>query len=265
MANGGRIGGRNVPGVDGRSGVWTMQEIAAARQAGLWWRDYDTEVLADSPVGYWKLDETSGTTAADSVGSANGTYTGGFTLNQSGIPSTKRPSVLLNGTSGYVDLGAPAALNLTSAWALEAWIYLTSTPSGCGIISEKYTGAGTILYELGFSVSTGTTGGPNLQVGFFDGTAWRVATGGPLALNTWHYTLGTWDGTTLKLHADDAQVATNTPGVSPSGSMDGVVVGRRHDTSGTPYFPGRIDEVAIYPTALSAGRALAHYRAGTVP
>lgn len=36
MSNGGRIGQRNVPGVDGSSGVWSMRESAAAVRAGVW-------------------------------------------------------------------------------------------------------------------------------------------------------------------------------------------------------------------------------------
>jgi hypothetical protein len=35
MANGGRIGGRNVPGIDGYSGIWTPNEIADARRLGI--------------------------------------------------------------------------------------------------------------------------------------------------------------------------------------------------------------------------------------
>ena len=37
----------------------------------------------DAPAGYWRLDETSGTTAADTIGGNAGTYSGGVTL---GIP-----------------------------------------------------------------------------------------------------------------------------------------------------------------------------------
>jgi hypothetical protein len=43
---------------------------------------YNTVVTGDSPTSFWKLNETSGSTAADSVGSNPGTYNGGFTLNQ---------------------------------------------------------------------------------------------------------------------------------------------------------------------------------------
>src|SRR4051794_39973340 len=46
----------------------------------------DTRSL-DTPVGYWRLDETSGTSATDSTGGRTGTYTGGYTLNQTGALS----------------------------------------------------------------------------------------------------------------------------------------------------------------------------------
>src|SRR2546426_1498950 len=46
---------------------------------------YSAQVLADNPVSYWRLDEASGTTAADQQGSNAGTITGGVTLNQPGV------------------------------------------------------------------------------------------------------------------------------------------------------------------------------------
>src|SRR5438067_11967982 len=43
--------------------------------------NYATAVLADSPTGFWRLAETSGTTAADATGHGNVlTYSGGYTL-----------------------------------------------------------------------------------------------------------------------------------------------------------------------------------------
>lgn len=56
----------------------------------------ETAILALTPVGYWKLDETSGTAATDLSGNGyHGTYTGTYTLaGNTGDDST-----------GYVDLG----------------------------------------------------------------------------------------------------------------------------------------------------------------
>lgn len=258
MSNGGVLGRRNVPGVDGFSGVWSLREVADAARLGLWDR-YAMEVQADSPVAYWKLDETSGTTAADSVGGNNGTYTGGYTLNQTGIPSTGRPSVLFNGSSGHVNIGAPAALNLTAAWTLEAWVYLTSTPDGSGIISESYPDSGNVLYELGFGIQAG---GAALEVGYYTGSSWQKVTGSALSLNAGHHVAGTWNGTTLLIYADGVQVATATPTSAPVAGIQTLYLGRSHRDADIRFFPGRIDEVAIYSAALSAARVAAHYNAG---
>ena len=43
---------------------------------------YQLKVMQDHPIGFWPLDETSGTTAADISGCGNnGTYTGSLTTN----------------------------------------------------------------------------------------------------------------------------------------------------------------------------------------
>ena len=44
---------------------------------------FDTLVEQDGATYYWKLGETTGTTAADSIGSNTGTYTGTFSLDDS--------------------------------------------------------------------------------------------------------------------------------------------------------------------------------------
>ena len=43
---------------------------------------YQLKVIQDYPIGFWPLDETSGTTATDISGCGNnGTYTGSLTTN----------------------------------------------------------------------------------------------------------------------------------------------------------------------------------------
>ena len=43
---------------------------------------YQLRILKDKPLGFWLLDESSGTTAFDYSGSGNnGTYTGSLTTN----------------------------------------------------------------------------------------------------------------------------------------------------------------------------------------
>ena len=254
--SGGLIGYRNLYSM---GGVWSMADVVERIRQGLW-PPYLNTILVDSPVGVWLLNETSGTSAADSSGNGNsGTYTGGYTLSQSG-PTNIGPATLFNGSSGYVALGAPSALNLTSAWHLEAWVYLTSTPNGSGIITEQQVSAGTsVLYELGFGQNGG---GSTLGIGYIDtGGSWRLATSSALSLNTWHLVGGEYDGTNLRLFVDGGQVATSVPSAAPKTGLDAVFIGRRHGTDASPYFPGRIAAAAIYPSAIGLARHQAHYNA----
>ncbi|MFW6164382.1 MAG: hypothetical protein ACODAJ_16555, partial [Planctomycetota bacterium] len=63
---------------------------------------YEDAVLDDSPVAYWRLDDTGATTTADDAGPNNidSTYTGGFTLEQGSLlPSGEGTSVAFDGTA----------------------------------------------------------------------------------------------------------------------------------------------------------------------
>lgn len=65
-----------------------------------------TAIAALTPRVYWKLDDTSGTVAADSSGNAHpGTYTGAFVLNQPG-PEAGTKAVLFNGASQVTSAAA---------------------------------------------------------------------------------------------------------------------------------------------------------------
>jgi hypothetical protein len=96
------------------------------------WRSYDltaainhpsypAAVLADTPLGYWELGETSGTIAADASGNGrSGTYTGGVTLG--GPTSVTAPAAVFDGGSGYVSVSTGAWLPTGSAArSVEVW------------------------------------------------------------------------------------------------------------------------------------------------
>ena len=75
---------------------------------------FDTAVLASSPLAYWRLNETSGTTAADATGNGNaGTYNTGVVLGQPSVLADGRAAEF-NGTTGEVALGiTPPTNNFT--------------------------------------------------------------------------------------------------------------------------------------------------------
>ena len=82
---------------------------------------YAQRVLGDSPVSYWRLDESSGTTAADQLGLNPGTYSGGYTL---GVPGAIAgdSAVAFNGSTGTVTVPNSSSLQTGDVFSLEAWI-----------------------------------------------------------------------------------------------------------------------------------------------
>src|SRR5215467_8046402 len=76
--------------------------------------NYRLQILADGPIGYWRFGETTGITAADSSPNGNaGTYSGGITLGQAGLPTgvAGDTAVLFDGVSGRVVVPNSRTLN----------------------------------------------------------------------------------------------------------------------------------------------------------
>lgn len=82
-----------------------------------------------------------------------------------------------------------------------------------------------------------------------------------VADGAWHHAVLTKNSSAVTLYVDGALAAT-TPivGTTNYGSTPSVMIGR--DYSGATYFNGAIDDVAIYPSALTSTQVAAHRAAG---
>jgi Concanavalin A-like lectin/glucanases superfamily len=123
---------------------------------------YQLKVIKDYPIGFWPLDETSGTTATDSSGCGNnGTYTGTLTTNLLPlIPGGTHASKITN--SSYVTLsvakdyyGSTASGGLGDSdtsdndFTLEVWIYPRFTTSNLTPILGDLTNGMGLFWEKG--------------------------------------------------------------------------------------------------------------------
>ena len=81
-------------------------------------------------MSYWKLDDTSGDVAADSVGGNNGTYLNGVTLGDPGIGGsiTNKAAGFSQASQQKIDVPFSAALN-TPEFTVEVWAKLTGGTS----------------------------------------------------------------------------------------------------------------------------------------
>ncbi|HEU4702431.1 MAG TPA: LamG-like jellyroll fold domain-containing protein [Conexibacter sp.] len=216
---------------------------------------YASVVAADAPVGWWRLGETSGTTAANQAGGGAGTYAGGYTLNQPSLLATDmvNRAVAFNGSSSRVTVSSASALQLTNRITLEAWIKPTSLPSS-GVFRSVMTKAES--YSLQFN-------GPRLEFTVIQsGTRRRLQTPtGTIAAGGTYHVVGTFDGTTQRLYVNGAQVASVALSGSATTNTRPLVIGSWDGSS--EFFAGTIDEPAVYNVVLSAAQVAAHHRAGT--
>jgi hypothetical protein len=210
---------------------------------------YAPAVLSDAPVAYWRLGETTGTSAADSAGRNAGTAVGGVVFGQPGALADGNTAMLFNGSSGYLQVASPAA-SLAGDLTIEMWVNV-SLAARQTLISKDY------LHE--FELSLETSGHLNFYQG--NGTTWQnvVSVAGAVTANTWQHVVVTREAATktIRFFVNGAAKGSGSYVTPPTSSAKSVSIGRSE--GGVRYVNGRLDEVALYPAALSAAQVAAHY------
>jgi hypothetical protein len=220
--------------------------------------NYSARVLANQPRAYYRLDESSGTTMNDSSGNGyNGTLNGGYALSQPGlITGDADTCIQLTSGTGYVDVPAGLSLNGLGAFTIEAWGYITGGSATGRIVASDRPSTN----HAGFEMALGTGG--NYALASLSGTSYQCNFTAP-SLNTRYHYVFTFDGSNLKVYINGANAST----VAATGTLDATAnhinIGR-NPSSGTDFFTGYVDEVAIYKYALSAAQISDHYTAGSI-
>jgi len=225
---------------------------------------YADSVLADGPSHYYRLGESAGTTAADEIGTSDGTYGSSVTPGATGLIANDSDTAAgFNGTAdSYVDTNETSLTD--DAFSVEAWVNANlGSYTGQHRIAAKDEQATPGVFILWLN-----NGDLQLYVRNTAG-AWVIASAPagttPPAGQTFHVA-GVFDGTNVILYVDGVAVASallGTATTNKSTYTDGlpVTIGADSDpTNGRVHnFNGTIDEVAIYEHALTANRIQAHY------
>lgn len=218
-----------------------------------------------SPVAYWKMEETSGTSAADSSGNSyGGTYINSPTLDQTSLVASDPAgnSVLFNGLTQYVDIGFNSQLvsatngtlalsfkpetdattsllfysgNLAGEYRLSIYARSTNT---FAIYFRDSSGESTVETDISWSA-----GNIYHLVFFSDGAMWGVYVNGVQA------TLSVVTGD------NDGRWLGDLP--APTGIFIGAqsVIG-----SVSGYADGFIDDVALFNTLLTSAEISTLYQ-----
>lgn len=203
--------------------------------------------IVEAFVHYWNFDETSGTTAADSIGAVDGTLTGNATF----APGKLNYAVVLDGDGDFVSYPSTAALTGSGPFSISVWVKTTSTTEG-RIYGQRDENnfAGTVR------LSSNASGNVVFTVYDTGSSQFTVTSTDLVNDGSWHHIVALRTETQAQLYIDGNLDGTAV--LANSGSLNALKTSvgcdlREHNlanTSGAAYFNGSIDEVRTYQRAL---------------
>lgn len=234
----------------------------------------EAEVIADTPDAYWRLDERA---EADGMLDSSGNYNHGdydnvtfsesLVFDEGGSITTTHVG---DSRGRYIGSNLPQAAPLT----IEAWVQFDRAAAEIHtfVTNARDYGAGSGVW---FGVERSTHGSPNGEVviefrglgGFYkargstridDGERHHVA-----------MTMASTAAADIKLYVDGVEetktLISGTTGGTWTNHLIWAVGNYPDNGAGDFGLGGAIDEVAVYPAALSSARIAAHYSAGSDP
>ena len=215
--------------------------------------------MADAPSMYWRLNELGQLPVADSSGlNRTGTYRDGLTYGAAGALTDTTTVVQSPGTSGVAYTNQQ--VTNPQVYSLEAFVKTTSNGGKILGLENAQTGFGT-TYDRHLYLSAG-----RVNYGILSGGVQQVIQSANTindGLN--HHIVATQGAAGMALYIDGVLVGSN-PTVAPDAANGYWRLGGGNLTGwlnapAASVLAGTYDEVAVYPTALSAERVLAHFTA----
>ncbi len=221
--------------------------------------------LSAGLAGYWKLDETTGSTAADASTNAN---TGTLTNMENGdwVTGQIGNGLTFDGTDEYVTAGTNSALDVgTNPFSLSVWFKTTDT-SGA-IIGKGGTNSGGERYYIGTETADCTSGKVKVDIDD-DTTKQFVCSTTTVTDNAWHQVALVRGRTTLEIYVDGKKegTAVDITGYGSLNSTRPFTIGSMYDevaAAQSSFFSGTVDEARLYHRALSADEVASLYRLTT--
>ena len=206
-------------------------------------------------VGYWLMNEGSGSNIYDISGKGNhGTLTNMSTNDQSsGWSGSKFGGGLgFDGTDDYINCGDDSSLSMTNVITISAWVK-TNTLTAYQDISHK--GVHTAQHE-GMYFGLDNNGKYGLYLG--NGTSSTHGLSSDNITTEWNHIAATWDGTTIRLYKNGIQDPSTYLFSGPIYYGSGVfTIGRA--AWGGYYFDGILDEIQIYNRRLDTNELKQQY------
>lgn len=215
---------------------------------------YSSEVLADSPAAYYRCQEASGL-LQDSSGNARhvtAEAAGGSVTYQQASPIATDPSDFSIDTLDHWFSSPDGAwFDLADVFTLEMWCKRDGGIGSTQVLFSKGNNSWLLHFNAGNQFFLDRQGVANIV-----GSTTTITD-----TTTWHHLVCTKTGATVKLYIDAVDVTGTVTNSTFTNTTVASFVGARDDANFL--LSAHIDEVAIYPTALSLTRVQAHFDAAT--
>lgn len=220
-------------------------EVAAIYNAGVAGKCLaQCAALPSETVGWWPGNATSN----DIVNNNNGTLVNGVSFTAGKVDQAFSFD---QSAQQYVSLPLSAANMLNNSnGSIAAWV----RPSAIGEYDMVTAfGSGNPGEAVGFAINNG-----NVRIYHHtDPFDWQTAI--PVSINTWTHLAYTWDGTTERIYKNGTLVDSRARNFSYVTGYARIGFGFINDAS--VFFPGQIDEVAIFNRTLAATEISTIYQA----
>ena len=232
--------------------------------------DYSKTVLADSPVAYYRLDETGSVLCDASPHHNDGKYAAtGVTQGQPGaLHRSKDTAISADGSAQVAVSNAVTGIQGSTDFTLEGW-FKTTTRQDQMVVdigqggAQNMAGLGPWFNFLSptYYLTPGT--GDYVTFDTFDRTIEfdTTAVGIDLFDGKWHYVAVTYTASSSVAAGYLDNHALGTANIQEHPLASPVRIGYWVDTAYNKPFNGSFDEIAVYSSALSPARIARHFAA----
>ena len=209
-------------------------------------------------VSWWPLDETSGTTAADYIGTNPGTHVNGPTP----VVGNVAGALSFDGVNDFVTFGTSTGNFGTSDFTMDWWMKTSlSVPQSviskravCGAVNfyDVRMKVGKVVFEIRQATPTSIIG--------------NVVSASAVNDGQYHHIAAVRQGVTSRIYVDGVLEATTTAsGVININNTAQFTAGRSPciGIGGTVHYKGEFDEIEIFNKALSTSEIQAIFNAGS--
>jgi hypothetical protein len=232
--------------------AYEMGCLTAVSSNGNWhtlglFGDGDTSISSSNLIGWWKLNETKGTSVSDSSPTGNDGNVTNTTLDASSTSGKWHEALDLGGTNEHISIPYSTAYEMDQL-TVAIWAYPNTTGTNLQLFTKDQTSGGT---NQVWQLRKNTDETISFIVYNESGTPISTTSTRTMTVNSWNHVAGTWDGSDLKVYLNGLlEDTTSSSGKLNKSQTNKIFLGRSEHAS-PEYFDGRLEQAILFDQALT--------------